>query len=494
MRVRRIFLRSDHMHKTIFGTTEKSNFILNMKSSTLYNWIAFILILCIAVPQIGNFFALSFSTNTAIPAIFLYITGFMSILFFIITALKSEFSFKENKIFFLIVAIAVWAFASYYGVVISANSDFYIASFAQELINTAIMGELGRNEGLLAVFAYCGIFILALTVNSDKTVVMLLDVMVGFGVAQSLIAIMQHIPGLKFLTLFDNLPTLALDKVMLSSGLTGSPLFYGSYIAIIMAIAFAGAVFSKNILRARLYGAAALLLWLTGLFTSSIVPIVSGVCILLVMTVVVLIQKKKGGISFEGGIVKSALARYGIMTGGMAVIFLAVFFLQGIYIRDKAIAFYDAYFNLFIVNSYHPKEERSLYEIGFDKGLAYIKENPIFGVGPDCIAKMESIDPEIISPIDRIYNEFIHTAATKGIPSLAAYAVLIIWVLKNAVTKTGEFFTDAEKWYRTALAAAIITYFVQSMINTSAITVAPLFWLVCGLACAKGLDAVKKSK
>lgn len=482
------------MPKTIFGTTEKSNFILNMKPATLYKWIAFILILCIAVPQIGNFFAMGFSTNTAVPAIFLYLTGFMSILFFIITAIKNEFSFKENKIFFLITAIAVWAFVSYYSVVITANSGTYAPTFSQELINTALMGELGRNEGLLAVLAYGGIFLLALTVNSKKTVFMLMDVMVGFGAAQGLIAVMQHIPGLKFLTLYDNLPTLALNKVMLSSGLTGSPIFYGSYIAVIMAIAFTGAVFSKNILRARLYGATALLLWLTGLFTSSVVPIVSGVCILIVMTVIVLIQKKKGGLSFEGGIVKSSLARYGIMAGGMAVIFLLVLLLQGIYIRDKAIAFYDAYFNLFIVNGYFPKDERSLYQIGFEKGLAYIRENPVLGVGPDCIAKMEGLDPAIISPIDKIYNEFIHTAATKGIPALAAYAAFAVWVLKNAVSKTGEFFTDAENWYRPALAAAIIAYLVQSMINTSAITVAPLFWLVCGLACAKKLDTAKKSK
>ena len=483
------------MPKTIFGTSEKSNFILNMKPSTLYKWVTLVLAACIALPQIGGFFAAGFSTNTSLPAIFLYTVGFMAILFFIIAAIKNEFSFKENKIVWFMIALVVWAFASYYSVVISFNSSSeYYPSFIEEIINTAIMGELGRNEGLLAFFAYAGVFLLALLVNSKKSMQLLLDITVGLGIMQGLIAVMQHIPGLKFLTLYDNLPTLALDKVMLSSGLTGSPIFYGSYISIVMAIAFAGAVFSRNILRARIYGAAALLLWLTGLFTSSIVPMISGVCILIVMTVIVLVQKKKGGVSFEGGLLKSAMARYGVIAGGMAVIFVLVLIFQGIYLRDRAIAFYDAYFNLFIVNAYHPKEDRCLYEICFEKAVGYIKEYPLFGVGPDCMAKMEGIDQNTVSPIDKIYNDFLNTAVSRGIPSLVIYLAFVIAVIKKAVSGISDFFTDSENWYRAAVLTAVIAYLVQSFVSVSAVAVAPLFWLVCGLACAKGIDKVKESK
>ena len=482
------------MPKTIFGTTEKSNFIINMKMETLHRWIAFILMLCVIVPQVGNFFALAFEANTSLPAAFLYATGFAAILFFIIAAIKNTVSFKANRIYIAVIVVAVWAFASYYGVVISTSGTKYTESFSQELINTAIMGELGRNEGLLAIFAYLGIFLLATLVKDSRTVTAIMDVMVGLGIAQVLISVMQHIPGLNFLTLYNNLPTLALDKVMLSSGLTGSPIFYGSYIAVIMSIAFTGAVFCKNITRARVYAAAALLLWLTGLFTSSIVPIISGVTVIAVLTIIVLVQKKKGGVSFEGGIFKTAFARYAALTAGIAVIFVLVLLIQGIYLRDTAIAFYDVYFNLFIVPAYYPKETRSLYELGFDKGLQYISENPILGIGPDCLAKMESVYPETMSPIDKIYNEFIYTAATRGIPSALAFISIAVYTVKRAASKTGEFFADSEKWYRPALAASVIAYLVQAMFSASAVTVAPLFWLVCGLACAKGLDQVKKSR
>lgn len=482
------------MPKTLFGTTEKSNFILNMKPETLYKWVTFMLILCIGLPQVGMFFTLGFKVNTSLPAILLYTAGFMAILFFIIAAIKNEFSVKENKIFFAVVAMAVWAFVSYYGVVIASGSEKYSGEQAQELINTALMGELGRNEGLLGLFAYFGIFLLAMAVNNRKNIQILMDVMIGFGIVQGLISVLQHIPGLKFLTVYDNLTTLALNKVMLSSGLTGSPIFYGSYIAVVMAVAFAGAVYSKNLLRARIYGAAALLLWLTGLFTSSIVPMVSGVCILLAMTVIVLVQNKKGGVTFKEGMLKTALARFGVLAAGMAVIFAAVLIFQGIYIRDKAIAFYDAYFNLFIVNGYFPKEERSLYQLGLEKGMAYIKENPLLGVGPDCLAKAENFYPETPSPMDRIYNEFLYTAVTRGIPALAAYIVFIVLVLKNALSKAAAFLSDAENWYIPAFITAIIAYVIQSFVSASAVTTAPLFWLVCGLICAKKPDTAKKSK
>ena len=41
------------MPKTIFGTTEKSNFILNMKPETLQKWIHGVLACCIIIPLIG---------------------------------------------------------------------------------------------------------------------------------------------------------------------------------------------------------------------------------------------------------------------------------------------------------------------------------------------------------------------------------------------------------------------------------------------------------
>lgn len=476
--------RSDFVPKTIFGTTEKSNFILNMKPETLQKWTAAMLMLCVLIPQIGNLFITGMNSPSSFLGSFLYLTGFGSILFFIIAMLRKEHTFKENKIYWAIIFMAVWAFASYYSVFFANNMDGN-----SETVRTALEGELGRYEGLLSLIAYFGIFLLATTVSSERSVKILMDVIIGAGIIQAVIAVLQHIPNLDFLTKYDDLPTIALRDVMLSSGLSDSPIFFGSFLTLVSGIAIVGAVYEKNIIRARVYGIAALLFLLTGLFTSSIVPLIGIGSAFVIAAVIILIKNSKDKTEFSDGILKTPLKRYAVLAGAMVITFVIVLLVQGIYIRDKAIAYYDAYFRLFIVYSYSPVDKRSLYEIAWGRSLDFIKENPIFGVGPDCLAKAQNISEELqINAIDKSYNEYLYIAATRGIPSLAAYLVFIVYVLKRSFGGLKSFLGDTEKWYRPALLAAVAAYMIQGFFSASSVTVAPVFWLAAGIVCAKKLD------
>lgn len=69
------------MPKTIFGTTEKSNFILNMNKSTVRKWVTGILCACVIVPLIGGIFMTAVPGTNALLGAFLYATGFSCILF-----------------------------------------------------------------------------------------------------------------------------------------------------------------------------------------------------------------------------------------------------------------------------------------------------------------------------------------------------------------------------------------------------------------------------
>ncbi|MGN0609546.1 MAG: O-antigen ligase family protein [Oscillospiraceae bacterium] len=477
--------------KTIFGTTEKSNFILNMKSETLQKWIGVMLALCIIIPQIGNFVISAAKASSAFLGAFLYLTGFSCILFFIIAMLKKEQSFKENKSYFAVIFMAVWAFASYYGVVIrTASDDRLDTESVSEFVSTALEGELGRYEGLLALFAYFGIFLLTTTLTKEKTVRLLMDIIVGTGIVQAVIAVLQHIPNFDFLTDYADLPTAALRDVMLSSGLSDSPILYGSFLTIVTGIALTGAVFEENVTRARVYGASAVLFWLTGLFTSSIVPIIGIGCVFVFVTAVVIINKKKGGTAFESGKLRTPMKRYAVLMAAMAVVLALVLIFQGIYIRDKEIAYYDAFYRLFIVLSFSPMNTQSLYEIGFERSMYFIKAHPILGIGPDCFAKYQLLDEELVTcSIDRSYNEYLYTAATRGIPALIGYLVFLGIVIKNCVSGMKLFLADSKKWYYAAVFGAIAAYIVQAFFSASSVTVAPLFWLICGIACAKKLRA-----
>lgn len=86
----------------------------------------------------------------------------------------------------------------------------------------------------------------------------------------------------------------------------------------------------------------------------------------------------------------------------------------------------------------------------------------------------------------KAHNEFIQVMFTEGLTALAAYIILYITVfikavaafIKNAAGK-------AENTAASAVLLAFVGYVAQSYFNISSIDVAPLFWIVCGLACTR---------
>lgn len=461
--------------KTIFGTTSKSNFILNMKQETLQNWIAALLAACIIVPQITGFLVYGVSASPAFMSAGLYFTGFSCILFFLIAMIKGNLSFKKDKILWLAAFMAVWAFVSYYGAVIRAGGQ-------SEIINTALSGEIGRYEGLLTLLGYFGIFCLAACTTRAKTVHLVADTIIAVGAVQSLFAVFQHIPKLRFMPNFADLPTLALKDVMLSQGLSESPIVFGTFLTIVFSMAFTGAVYEKNILRARIYGIASMLFWLVGFFTSSIVPIIGMSAAFIIISIMIFASKPE---KFESGLLRSSVYRYAAAAVGMGVIFALIWIFQGVYIRDKAVAYYDAFFRLYIVTSYSYVNTQSLYSIGLEKSLYFIKEHPVLGIGPDLLAKYQITNSELaLCSIDRSYNEIVYVAATRGIPAAAAFVVFLGASVKTAFSKIklgGE-------WQDKAIFIAIAAYIIQSFFSFSSILCAPIFWILCGLAFRKITD------
>lgn len=474
------------MPKTIFGTTEKSNFILNMKFTTVRRWVLGILCACIIVPLIGGMFITGVETTSSFLGSFLYATGFSCILFYIVLLLRKDIDFTKYPITFFVIGLAVLAFASYYRV--------FLSGAEQEAINTTLLGELGRYEGLLAIIAYAGIFLLATAVMTYSSVKIIFDILVGAGIIQAIVAIMQHIPW-DFPSHFRKLPAIILLKdVHLSSGLSDSPIFYGSFLTIASAVAISGAIYDKNIKRARIYGISSALFFLTGLFTSSVVPLI-GIGATLVITIILEFIAGKGGTKFDNGVLKSSRKRLLAIIVSLAAIFGIVFATQGIYLRDKAIAYTDAYNRLFIVTgSPSPVNEDSLWKIGRDRSFIMIADHPLLGVGPDMFAKAQATEELSTDAIDRSYNEYLYIAATRGVPSLIVYLALLGATLYRLVKDMKQFTSDREKWFRPALLTAITAYSIQAFFSASAVTVAPFFWLLLGISWSKFNDEKRTEK
>lgn len=465
------------MPKTIFGTTEKSNFILNMKKSTVRKWVTGLLCACVIVPLLGGIFITAVPGTSALLGAFLYATGFSCILFCIVLLLRKDIRIKDYPCAYLVFGLAALAFASYYRVALGGGD--------QETINTALLGENGRYEGLLALFAYFGIFLLAAAVMRRSSVKIIFDFLVGAGIVQGITAVMQHIPW-EFPSDFRNLPALLLLKdVHLSSGLSDSPIFYGSFLTLVTAVAAAGAMYEKNIVRARIYGVSAVFFFLTGLFTSSVIPLI-GIGMAFAVLTVTEFTAGKGGTRFEEGILKTSRRRLAAMLIGAAAVLGLVLAFQGIWLRDKAIAYTDCFYRLYITGGPSPVNYDSLWKIGAERSFMMIKDHPLLGVGPDLMAKYQiGTEALFTDSIDRSYNEYLYIAATRGIPALAVYLALLAASFARLFKDVREFASDREKWFRPALLAAVTAYSVQAFFSISAVTVAPFFWLLLGISWSK---------
>lgn len=462
------------MPKTIFGTTEKSNFILNMKYETVRKWVHGLLCAAVLLVFIGSAF-MTFSEKAGWAfGCFLYAAGFSCVLFYLVLIMRGEYKLKENPAVFIIIGMAALAFASYYRVVLSGAG--------QDWINTAMLGEDGRYEGLLTIFAYFGIFLLAASAMRYGVVNRIFDLIAGVGLVSAFIAVLQHIPW-GFPSKFRKLPALLILKdVHLSSGVSENPIIYGAFLSVICGVTIIGALYEKNVTRARFYGLTAAVCFMTGLFTSSIVPII-GTVLPLVIAVIIELTAGKGGTKFEEGVLKSSRKRLLALVVVFAAIFGTVYGLQGLRFRDKSIAFTDSYNNLFITGSASPANDDNLWEIGAKRSVILIKEQPLLGVGPDLMAKTQFADKSLMADgLDKSYNEYLFIAATRGIPSLLLYIALLAATAVRLIRGLREFASDRGKWFRAALAAAFLAYAVQAFLNASAVTAAPYFWLLMGLA------------
>jgi putative inorganic carbon (HCO3(-)) transporter len=436
-----------------------------MKSSSVDKLNRIGVILAVLLPLLSGLVIAIIDNHFVILSLGTYISGFTAVVFFMINALRGDVSIKKSPAFWAVVALAVLSLVSYYSVFINPYEGLE-SSVHGDL--TPLVGEYGRYEGLLVLLCYFGIFLLAMCVKDKKTPEKAAIAIAVGGAVVSLFAVLQHIPGLDFPNAYKNLPTFAYDNVYLSSGASDSPIFYGAFVTIIFAFCGGLAIFTDK--HKYIFAAAALLSFTTGLFTSSITPIIGCAAAALLLLVLSLITKR--GRRFAVGILIIA-----------ALIFVIVLLTQGIWIRDTYIARFDGFYRKFIVGS-TVMDDKNIYENAWGAALNMIKQYPLFGVGPDSFAAYQNFS---VRTYDSAYNEYLFTAATRGILSALAYIALLI----TAVTRLVK---NIKNKYAPVLLAVVIAYVIQAFFNTSAITVAPLFWLILGFSFSPLIEAKQTTK
>jgi putative inorganic carbon (HCO3(-)) transporter len=113
-----------------------------------------------------------------------------------------------------------------------------------------------------------------------------------------------------------------------------------------------------------------------------------------------------------------------------------------------------------------------------------IMQNPIIGTGPDTLHHrlMRDLEDEVLYMMitssqypDKAHNEYLEYTATGGISTLIGYLAIVISLLVHLIKKRKN---DISKIF----ILIIVGYLAQAFFNISVIQVAPIYWILLGLA------------
>ena len=123
------------------------------------------------------------------------------------------------------------------------------------------------------------------------------------------------------------------------------------------------------------------------------------------------------------------------------------------------------------------------------RAVKLVESKPIFGYGPDTFGTvfMKNYKKDILyvignEIIDKAHNEYLETAVTSGLVTLAFYILFIFNVIKKSYRSINE-----NKYIIPVLLSAT-GYLVQAFFNISVVSVAPVFWALLGILSSLNRD------
>lgn len=471
------------MAKTIFNTTEKSNFILNMKTGEYQNFLLKILTgYLILLPLFC--IPLEFLEVYSVPGMALSIIGVLAMVFVLIGFMKSVTPKSLILPAVLFLGMAAWS------VVSLINSYYY---------NISLMGADGRSEGVLSVVFYGCLFLLGAQLGSEDNRKKFLKALMLFGLVQCAWGFLQTMPF--FPSHYTDLEPLLLFDVFLPSGLTGSPIFLAILLVTLSVPAIIGAVRAEEKKSRTFYMLCAAAFILMAAKTQTLIGF-AGSILAIVGTGIYLLVKKSGKSAIAG--LSAALLAFVIGVGWASVspVINGTFSREtgaetsvsaGFSLYDGGIMWDDSSYRLGVSGYYAEGKNTELektfaidsisgtYGYVWGETLSIIKRFPLVGSGPDNLVYPQLYQHHLISgnpnTFDRCYNYYLHLAGTLGIPALLCYlAIAGIAVFRGVKHCKGG------SWVSAGLCGAVLMYLCIMLIGTSSITTTPIFWMMAGVA------------
>ncbi len=533
------------MAKTLFGSSDKSNFILNMdldKYRSMCGKLMLIVLWAVSIAQGINL--LTFSANSSFSdmineggggAVFALlmimlrsvatvfsIGGVFALITVVIGLMRKQFSKQSAVPYFMLLASLGWA---------------VISLFHSYDIHTSLFGQDGRDEGWFALLFYASFFYLGTMLRRQEDRSRFLSGVMKWGIFQCVWGFLQAIPLFDYidpnkgLNAYRNLDPMLYWNVRLPAGMTDSPVTYAMLLGMLAAVAVPAAMLDqdrKTRITAAVCAACSVLMvfktqTVAGLiagFGSILLAVIlfaakhkeaAGKAILMPVTVLAAAacsavwvfaspsinhmyyhpDKTVNGTP-EAGLCTAAWET-GIPTlpNGFTIRSRENETFPALY--DGGIVWDDGYYRLSTAGAYsaHNDGAFNVYDAASvlrycaREGFRTIGIDPLLGVGPDnfYFAQMHVSTDIAANPnaVDRPYNDYIYIAATRGIPSLLLHLALLI-VCAYFAWKHRK---ARGGWQLLAPAGAVLLYALTSITGISVLTVAPLAWFLLGMLSAE---------
>lgn len=338
-----------------------------------------------------------------------------------------------------------------------------IATINAHDVETSLWGAYTRNEGLIIIICYYLLFLNSRELE-PKDVKVVLNCVFFAGITQSIYSILQVFVRGNIASQFTN-PYMA-------SGFVGNPNMLGSYCVLLLGISITMYFMYKK----RIYFGLSILYFINLVLAQSTGPFFAFVAMLIFLLIIMFIRKK------------TDVKEISILLLTLIVTFLIVSFGSEIYcekvfgdkISDSSTIKGDivSTLNLFLPNSNNGGTDQIIDSYG--SGRLEIWKNTIkivpkywlTGAGIDNFGYVYPTDLHGMY-VDKAHNEYLQILTTEGIFSLIIYLLFYLNLFVDALKSKSEL--------ALVLLVGFIGYAMQAFMNIRVTTVAPLFFIVCGM-------------
>ena len=534
------------MAKTIFGTSDKSNFILNMDLGRYRDTAAKLMMAilwCVGLSEginhltnranagfadmidgggFGAVIALLFVALRSTATIF-SIVGVLAIIAMVIGLMRKQFSKKTAVPYLLLAGSLIWA---------------VISLFHSYDLKTSFFGQDGRDEGWLALLIYAAVFYLGTMLREKRQQEKFLRGVMIFGIVQCIWGILQALPLIDYkatdfgLSPYRNLDPMLLWNLRLPTGMTDNPVTYAMMLGMLGAVSVPASLIAKEKKTIASAIICRCLCIVMAIKTQTVTGLIAAGGILICMIVTAVIKRKE---SDYRAWLMPLLTVIAVAVGGLWVWFTPA--INQTYRRpdratikqaeegiafaareddvadivrpngftmtnadgrelpalyDGGIVWDDGYYRLGTQGPYSATADNAVdvYDAFAvrkycrEQGVRALKIDPLLGVGPDNFYFTQlRVSYDVGGNPNSVDRPYDDYLYIAATRGIPSL-ILHIVLLGWCFLRAWQRRKDGNGWLLTAAVSAVLVYAVTAFTGISVLSVAPLFWMLLGMLAA----------